>query len=343
MATGKSITPGRFRSLLGKGSLKGVIMFSGDRGLVERMVDETVDALAGPEERELIVAVLHADEVDERRLLTEVRTLPMFADRRIVVVRQAQKFIIKDKKSPFAAYIEEPVDSTLLLLSAPDADKRKRLYTLVKKHGIVVHCQKLNRKSAPAFVRAEVEAAGKRIDQSAVNALVEMVGTDAALLANEVRNLVGFVGDRDAITEEDVLAMTANLREENIFNLTEAIAARNVGLALATMEQLFNENAEPIYILSMIDWLLRRLYGALMAVEEGAAPQKAAEMAGVPPYFRKKFVGQMGRFSISEIVHLLDLLLDTDIGFRQSGRTPQVAMELFVIRAAGNQRARALR
>lgn len=343
MAAGKPVTARQFQKMLDTGSLKGVVLFSGDRGLVERAVDDAIAALADPDERELVVAVFHADEIDERRLLTEVRTMPMFADRRIVVVRQAQKFTIQDKKSHLAAYIEDPVDSTLLLLSAPDVDKRKRLFTLVKKHGIIVDCQKLNRRSAPEYVNAEIAAAGKQIDRSAVNALVELVGTDAALLSNEVRNLISYIGDRPNVTEEDVMVMTANLREESVFNLTDALASRNVGLALAAMEQLFNEGAEPIYVLSMIEWLLRRLYGALIAVEGGMSPAKAAEAAGVPPYFRQKFVGQMRKFTVNELVHLLDLLLDTDIGFRQSGRAPRVAMELFVVRAAGNQRARALR
>jgi len=339
----KAISPRQFRAALEKGAVGGVVLFVGERGLVERAVDETLDVLVGTEQRELAVVAYHADDIDERGLIGELRTPPLFTDRRIVLLRRADRFDLSDKSSTLAAYIDQPVATSVLLLAAPEMDRRKRLYKLVLKSGLVVDCKKLDRRTAPQFVQTEVAEGGKHIDGAAVDALIELVGTDAALLANEVRNLVYYIGDRAAITEDDVLMMTANLREESIFSLTDAIANRDVGVALAALEQLFDDGAEPVYVLMMIEWLLRRLYGARLAVDGGTSPEEAAEMAGVPPYFRRKFIAQVDRFTLAELVHLLDLLLDTDVELRQSGRTPRVAMELFVTRTAGSQRMHCLR
>jgi len=341
--SGKAISPKRFRSALEKGTVGGVVLLVGEQGLVERAVDDAFDALVDARERELAVAAYHADDIDERGLIAELRTPPLFTDRRIVLLRRADKFELDDKRSPLAEYIERPVDTSLLLMAASEIDRRKRLYKLVLKSGTVVDCKKLDRRTGPQFVAAEAAEAGKRIDRTAVDALIELVGADAAMLANEIRNLVHYVGDRESITEDDVMMMTASLREESIFTLTDAIADRDVGVALAALDQLFSDGAEPVYVLVMIEWLLRRLYSARFAVDKGTSPEKAAETVGVPPYFRRKFAAQVNRFTLPELVHLLDLLLDTDIELRQTGRRPKVAMELFVARTAGNQRTRSLR
>jgi len=340
--SGKPISPGQFRKRLQEGTLGNVVLVTGERGLVERAVSEALEALVDPDQRDLALASYHADDIDERSLAAELRTPPMFAEKRIVLLRRADKFNLDKEGSTLVEFIEQPLASTVLLMSAPDMDRRRRLYGLAKKLGLVVDCQKLNRKTAPEFVVAEVSASGKRIDGGAVRALVELVGADSALLSNEVRNLVNFAGDRRSITEDDVLMMTANLREENVFNLTDAIGNRDVAGALAALEQLLDDGSEPVYVLIMIEWLLRRLYAARLAVDGGTAAREAAEMAGVPPYFRQKFIGQVRNFSVSELLRLFDLLLDTDIALRRSGSRPRVLMELCVTRAAGDQRVRSL-
>jgi len=342
-AAGKAISPREFSKLLDKGTIDGVVLFAGERGLVQRSVDAALEALVKPEERELAVAVYHSDDIDESSLAAELRTPPMFADRRIVLLRRADKFNVGTETSAFLQFLKEPLDSTVLLLSAPDMDRRKRLYGLVKKHGLVVDCKKLDRRTAPEFVVGQVGDAGKRIDQGAVRTLIELVGTDSALLTNEIRNLVNYTGDRTSVTEDDVMMMTANLREESVFNLTDAIADRDVAGALAALEQLLDDGAEPVYVLMMVEWLLRRLYAARVAVDGGTSPEEAAEMAGVPHYFRRKFIAQVDNFSLSELVRLFDLLLDTDVALRQSGRKTRIEMELCVTRAAGDPAPRSLR
>ena len=342
-AAGKAISPREFRKVLDKGTVTGVVLFAGERGLVERSVDAALDGLVTPEERELAVAVYHSDDIDERSLAAELRTPPMFGARRVVLLRRADKFNLDLDKSVFAEFLEKPLDSTVLLLSAPDMDRRKRLYSLVKKFGLVVDCKKLDRRSAPEFVVGQVEDAGKRIAGPAVRTLIELVGTDSALLGNEIRNLVNYTGERHSIEEEDVMIMTANLREESVFNLTDAIANRDVAGALAALELLLDDGAEPIYVLTMVEWLMRRLYGARVAVDGGMSLEQAAETAGVPPYFRRKFIAQVNNFSLGELVRLFDLLLDTDVALRQSGRKSRIEMELCVTRAAGDPAPRSLR
>ena len=342
-AAGKPISPREFRKLLDKGPVDGVVLFAGERGLVERCVDAALDVLVKPEERELVVAVYHSDDIDERSLAAELRTPPMFGERRIVLLRRADKFNLDTENSAFLEFLKEPLDSTVLLLSAPEMDRRKRLFGLVKKLGLVVDCKKLDRRTAPEFVVAQINDAGKQIAGPAVRTLIELVGTDSALLANEIRNLVNYTGDRTSITEDDVMMMTANLREESVFNLTEAIANRDVAGALAALELLLDDGAEPVYVLMMVEWLLRRLYAARVAVDGGTSPEQAAEMAGVPAYFRRKFIVQINNFSLGELVRLFDLLLDTDVALRQSGRKPRIEMELCVTRAAGDPAPRILR
>src|SRR5205085_11655928 len=81
-------------------------------------------------------------------LIDSVRTLPMMAPRRIVIVFQADVMLVPKRESDAAtealerlqALVRSPEPQTVLVLVAGAIDRRKGVYKLLAKHATVVEC-----------------------------------------------------------------------------------------------------------------------------------------------------------------------------------------------------------
>ncbi|MGH8838385.1 MAG: DNA polymerase III subunit delta, partial [Jiangellaceae bacterium] len=169
--------------------------------------DARVTLVVGPEtllaERAIAAVVVAARAADDEADVSEVAggdltaaalaehvSPSLFATRRVLVVRG-----VEDVADPAAralvAYAAHPVDDVHLVLVHPGGQKGKRLLDdLRATRARVVVCERVTRPDDQVdFVRAEVAAAGGRIDESAARRLVEAVGGDLRGLASAAGQL----------------------------------------------------------------------------------------------------------------------------------------------------------
>ncbi len=214
------------------------------------------------------------------------RTLPMMADRRLVVVRNLEE----GDDAFFAAlmgYLEDPSPSTTLVLNGTRFPKvvkgGKRWSTKVKKAvekvGWVLNA-KVSRDPV-AFVVDAASKEGKRIDRRAAGMLVEVVGRNLGTLQQEVGKLATFAGDREQITVEDVTNASSMVAEAVVFDLTTALVAKDAEHTLASLQHLLNEGNDPRYILAMVTWKLRSIVLAADAMRQGAPDGTVSKVSGL--------------------------------------------------------------
>ena len=77
-------------------------------------------------------------------VVSEARSYPVMAERRLVVLKEAQNVKERDME-PLAQYAAEPMDSTVLvlLLHGASLDKRKSLYKAISKCGVVLESESM--------------------------------------------------------------------------------------------------------------------------------------------------------------------------------------------------------
>ena len=303
--------------------------------LAERALERIVATYDDPSMRDLCLSSYHADETKPGEIVLEAQTLPFLAERRVVIIRHAECYdkMSGEKNSalaPLIQYLESPPETTLLIIIAEKADKRKKLYKGCLKAGAVVECPQLDDRAMTAWIRQEVEARGKQIDGGAIAELIRRAGSRLSDVTNAVNLVVTYVGESPRVTQDDVVTACADVAEETVWALTDAIAASNLDKALSTLFQLEDLGKRPDEILGLINWLLDSAYRALPDTEAKLASRFVAEK--VTPLARKLGAEKLKRaFALCTETHLM---------IRSTGTDEMLALELLVIKLAAPRGAR---
>lgn len=293
--------------------------------LAERAIERFVEVFVDPTTKDLAYAAFYADETDPGDIIAEAQTFPFLAERRVVLVRNADRYEAESFSKPMLAYLESPCETTAMLLVAPHVDKRTKFYKLCEKAGQIVECPELNEREALDWVRREVEARGKTIEPVAVRELVHRAGLHLSDLNNAINVLTGYIGDAPRIGQEDVIRACADVAEEEVWALTDSIASSEIGSALAALRRLLNFGKEPDELMGMINWLLTSAYA--VAIAGGKEPK-------ISPYVATKIRPLANKLGIRKLRDAFALCTDTHFMIRSTGVDSNLALELLVVKLA---------
>lgn len=146
-------------------------------------------------------------------------------------------------------------DGVTFLLSAPGADKRRSAYKRLSKAGSTTLHDKptlgfgAGEEEIITWTMQQVRARGLKISADAVEVLAARVGLDSAQLHSELDKIETAFGPGHPVGERDVRDLVPATRESGVFDIGNAISARNLPLALETLEQLFYQGEKGVGIL----------------------------------------------------------------------------------------------
>ena len=115
---------------------------------------------------------------------------------------------------------------------------------------------------------------GLNADFDSLDMLCEIVGGELNALENEIEKLYLYTLDRTdkTITQEDVLACIGFSKEENPFELANAITACDKNRAIKLLDKLLDDGEEPIGILSKMTFPILKMARIKRMSEAGMAP-----------------------------------------------------------------------
>jgi DNA polymerase-3 subunit delta len=297
--------------------------------LADRAVERLVATYVDPSVRDLTYGVFFADETDPADIVMEARTLPFLAERRVLLVRNAEWYNSDAAAGPLLEYLKSPCDTAMLLLIASQVDKRTKFYRACEQAGAVVECPELTDREVWERIREETEARGKAIDQGAVEELARRAGTRLSDVLNAVNLVHGYVGDATSIREEDVIAACADVAEEVVWTLTDAIASSQMGAALGSLHKLIDMGKHGDELLGTINWLLKSAYAVALGGPAAAA---------LSPFVVRKVAPLAKRLGIGKLRDAFVLCTDTHFMTRTTGVDSTLALELLVIKLAAPRR-----
>ncbi|UJS17448.1 MAG: DNA polymerase III subunit delta [Candidatus Jettenia sp.] len=270
------------------------------------------------------------DEVAGGIIFDELRTMPFFASRnKVVIVEEADSFVEKNKQV-LERYVQAPASHSQLILVCDKWDKRIKLATLVDKAGILVECKKLKDHQLPNWIITRTKQYKKTVTTKAAQMVAENVGNNLAILDKHIEKLSIYLGDRTAIDEKDVEALVGIDRNRTIFELTDAVAQRNVTLALKTLSQMLIHGEDSVKIISLLAWQMKRLWRAKQMLNKGENESKVTSELQVIPFFAKRFFEQVKIFTEEDLTKKYALLLEADVKSKTSSFSMQLLLELLV-------------
>jgi DNA polymerase-3 subunit delta len=195
-----------------------------------------------------------------------LQTLPFFGGAKVVWLKNVN-FVGDDQKARSASVqsaLEELCDvldrgvapDVTFLISATDVDKRRAFYkTLVKRAEDVQVFDRLDsgragwEEAATEIVRTHAEKRKLQFDEDALDLFVLLTCGDTRQIENELEKIDTFLGTDRAVRVELVRELVPLSRGGVIFELSNALAARDLELALTLVRRLLEHGEKAIGIL----------------------------------------------------------------------------------------------
>ncbi|MGD8314622.1 MAG: hypothetical protein PVI17_07770 [Syntrophobacterales bacterium] len=252
-----------------------------------------------------------------------------------------------------------------LCLTTDTVDKRRSLYRLMEKKGIVVdfgvasgssrQVRSQQEKILRNLAQETLSAAGKTIEPEALALLFERTGFNLWALKTQLEKLMSFAGEATLVTREHVEDLSDQFREEPLYELNNAVAIRDCETGLLVLNRLLDQNYHPLQLLASLANEVRRLLVAREFINEHLAgsldrsisyggfqkiilpvvkekSDKESPIANLHPFALHKTMVRSATFQIAELVELLQHLFAADLTLKSSGIPERAVMEGLIIR-----------
>ena len=241
-----------------------------------------------------------------------------------------------------------------LLLTAPQVDRRTRLYKRLEEAGVALHLGlerdrsgKVTRDTVLEFITQGLRQYGKTAEPQALDMLVARSDRELLSLKHEVDKLVLFVGEQPVVCAVDVETICADRADGWIFDFTRAIGERDAASALSQLARLLAHGEHPLRLLGTMTSEARRLLAARQLLETDLARvwrrgisyqqfQRTVLPNGTPlltrnPYGDYLCFQRAAGFTVSELRGYLEGLFDADHRLKSSGGSPRLVLEKLIL------------
>jgi DNA polymerase-3 subunit delta len=246
---------------------------------IDMLLNYAENNLLTPAEAEFNLTVFYGKDAEMPAIINACRRYPMFAERQVVILREAQ--MMRDVEG-LIPYIEKPQPSTVFVVAYKDKklDGRKQM---VKEQGLTIHAR-------------------------AQQLLVDHIGNDLSRLYNETVKLAVNLGKRKNITEDDIEEFIGVSKEFNVFELQSAFGQKNLTKTVQIIQYFeSNPKAGPIQmILPSLFNFFSKVY--MLYALRGADQQTLSTQLGVKPYFLNEYLASSQKYSFQQIERALLLL-----------------------------------
>lgn len=157
----------------------------------------------------------------------------------------------------------------ILVLVTDAADKRKKFYKYIARHGTVVDLavdSGTNKAAADSrkevltgIVRKTLAEFNKKIEPRALDAFLERVGFHPVAAALESEKLALYAEERERITVADLNRVIGRTREEAVYELSEAFSDRDLPKTLTIAGRLLETGLHPLVIVAALRNHLKKM------------------------------------------------------------------------------------
>jgi len=245
--------PVRTRKDLQESLKQGVIepiyfLFGPETYLRERAADAIADeALRDTLLREFNDSSFRLTTDNVQQAIAIAEQLPMMSSRRVVRIKDFGRLRDADEEA-LLKYLERPVETSVVIFTAEDVDKRKKLIKRLMS-GTAFEFQRLKGPELQAWIRSHLKKLDAEIEPGAMQRVLDIVSSDLYTLSNELNKLAAAALPSGCITSQLVDALAVRSREHMNWELSDHLIARNRRAALATLRNLLEDGVEPVLLI----------------------------------------------------------------------------------------------
>jgi DNA polymerase-3 subunit delta len=349
----------RFLTDVAEHMLKPIYLLAGDEGFFRKQCrDAVLQALVPADLRDFSLHEFDLAETPLVEVLDAARTPSLMAPFQVIFVRGVKTLYGRgshDKE--FAAiedYAKNPNPDALMIfvadhISIPadvrrmelqDKDRYQRIRETLGEFCTIIELARVEEGEAVKWAIETAAAEEVKMDQDAARELVDALGGDMMLVANELEKLILYVGEKKKIALGDVETMVLAAKQRSLYELTDAISAHDRMKALAVLDAMLSTGDGDDAAIGHLYMLAKTFRQMLVIFEKKVRDSRALWQAlwrgfGVPPFAAEDVLKQARRYkSRRELTRALRLIARADLDLRSNPPSKRLVLERLVLELA---------
>lgn len=294
-------------------------------------------------------------DVSVAEVLDRARTPSLMAPFQVFFVRGVKEFYGRgghaDEFAAIEAYVKDPNPAAVLIfvadhISIPadarrmelqDKDRYERIRETLGEYCGMVELARVDESDGIRWVIDQAQKESVKVDQDAARELVDALGADMMLVSRELEKLILFTGEKKHITLGDVETMVLAAKQRSLYELTDAISAKDKTRALAVLDALLSTGDGDDAAIGHLYMLARTFRQMLVILEKNVRDSRAIWQAlwqgfRLPPFAAEDVIRQARRYkSRRELTHALRLIARADFSLRTNPPSKRLVLENLVI------------
>lgn len=274
-------------------------------------------------------SLFYPDTFSEEAFFQEINTLPFLTQSKLVIVHQIDA-LSKQNLVSLEKVAEQPPPWISLILTASHLSAQSRLYKLISKKGKVTRTQ--NEKAWEKEKRLAdwlvEQAALEKVLLSPQSATYLVKGVHESTLQTELEKLICFVGDRKEITLEDIRLLSTPAHHETLWQLGDALFARDIALSLKTGTILLRDGMAIFPLLAHLRSQFKTAIQILEAAAEGQLSQKFPYLKG---RLAEKKLSLLKGYGANDLKQGVLLIYEAELKAK-NGFDTSLALEMLLVR-----------
>lgn len=312
------------------GQLKNVYLLYGTEDYLKRQYrDKLKHALVEPDDT-MNFSAYEGKDINPKELIDLSETLPFFKEKRMILVENSGFF--KNSCDDLAEYMSQVPESTCFVFVEEEVDKRSKLFKAASRAGSAVEFETPKEDMLVRWILGRIQREGKKITQSVMQLFLSKTGSDMENIDKELEKLICYTLDKTEISAADVEAICTGQTENKIFEMIDAISAKNQKKALDLYYDLLALKEAPMRILFLIARQFQNLLLIKSMSAKGYPAVSIAKTAGMPSFAVQKNLRQAGAFKINQLKEAMEDCGQAEEDVKTGRMADQLAVELLIVK-----------
>jgi DNA polymerase-3 subunit delta len=305
-------------------------IFGEENYLIDDLIENIGNVFIGKPQKEINTFIRYANETPLDELLALTAGGGLFSDKKLIIYKDFQ-LLRNPEQDDLLKYLAHPAKENCLIIVARIDNANQSRYHKIQELAVPINAMPLKQDDLKRMVQKEFQHYGRRIDTEAIDALLYFVGDKIHDLKSQIQQIVNGLPHKDVITSEDIESFVGAHGNQNIFELTRAIAQRKIDEALFILNNLLEKGENPIGILHM---LIRHL-SILWKIKGFKYSNENNKMViqkklGLYPKYYTEYESECKQWSHQQLQNAMQVLKACDVELKSANLSEQVILDRLV-------------
>lgn len=307
---------------------KPVYYFYGEEEFFLGKLQDQVEKLIPDDQKDFNFDLLYGKEISPEKVLSIVRSYPMMAEQRVVILRDFKELSsytdsdegYEGQVNDIIPYLKQPNPATLFVCidSKKPHGNSKIGRTLSSSDHVGLHeFEEIPDYRLPDWIIDWASSRhNKNIKPPAAQMLAQYVGNSLKLLSTEIDKVCTFVDSSEEIKKADVKKIIGLYREYSVFELKDAVMDRDLEESLFIAEQMLqhskNNTGEIIRTVGFFYSVFSNIWQILRLAGSGSSKREVKNALGISGYYFENLWSEASAYELSEMPGIFEALLDAD-------------------------------